>query len=65
MTSPEQESNMRITNLEVELFYEKWASHLDSKYSVEFGEDLMTVIRAIGESIIDLMRPEKTDDAGY
>lgn len=62
MPSSEQEANMRLTNLEVELFYEKWASRLDTKEAVEFGEDLMNVIKAIGDSIIDLMRPSKDDD---
>lgn len=48
--------NMKLSNMEVELFYQKWASRLDTKEAVEFGEDLMAVIRAIGDSIIGLMK---------
>lgn len=61
MNKPEDEVNFKLTNLEVEMFYNKWASRLDSDYVVEFGEDLMVVLKALGDSIIGMMRSGLND----
>lgn len=57
----ELDVQLKMTNLEVEVFFTKWAERMDSKYLVEFGEDLMKVIGAIGNSIIRLMSPRNLD----
>lgn len=55
----ELDIQLKLTNLEVEIFFTKWAERIDSQYLVEFGEDLMKVIRSIGDSIVHLMTPSE------
>lgn len=64
--SDEMDIQLKLSNLEVEVFYTKWAERLqNSADAVEFGEDLMNVIRSIGDSVVSLMRFTllKDDDA--